>query len=350
MRVYNILILILLISTSLFAVELPKPPTQPATGYGGKNYKYNQIKIISSISKGFSGYYIFEPKDYKNTMAPIIVFIHGWAAIKPYAYRLFIEHLVKQGYIVIYPTYQRLIALPRKFTEHTVKDIKKALNKLYTSDYIKPDISNFGIIGHSAGGVIAANIGVIAIDDPEIPQPKFILSIEPGITTIPPESRKAGRGRSTSYVRIPLLDLRKLPPSTYLITISCDEDTNVFDQDAKKIYSDSVNIPPINKAHLIIHSDYHGYPPLIADHLAPLSIPVDNFLSVVPKDNKLFNKPINRIKANALDYYGFWKIADMLIDISFINNKSMNLNCSTAELYMGKWSDGTNVKKISIDN
>ena len=348
-----IIILLILISFDVSAgvgVQPPTPPPQPASGPGGKEYLYNNVKVTKH-SKGYFGYYIFEPEDYKQFTAPLIVFVHGWGAVYPYSYKAWIDHLVKKGNIVIYPTYQRIVSAPKKFTKHATDGLKRALEEIEKGNHIKPDLDRVGYIGHSAGGVIAVNFAVESLSDSNIPKPKFILSIEPGITTIPPESRKAARGRNTNNIRIPLLDVSKLPSNIYLITVSGDSDTNVFDHDAKKIYNETINIPKNNKAYIIMHSDYHGNPPLIADHFAPIAIE-GNYKEILNLTEnvapEVYNKRSTRSGANALDYYGTWKLSDMLIDITFNNKDFQNLNASFITHYMGEWSDGTPVKEITI--
>lgn len=60
------------------------------------------------------GYWLFEPTaprgggaDGVADVLPVVVFLHGFTAVDPARYRLWIDHLVQRGAIVIYPEYQR---------------------------------------------------------------------------------------------------------------------------------------------------------------------------------------------------------------------------------------------------
>jgi len=130
---------------------------------------------------------------------------------------------------VIYPVYQQPTTGPDYFTIFAATAIKDAIRNLYMrSKHIKPEINKFAVIGHSAGGLIAANLAAVAVNDITMPKPKFILSVEPGITSVPPESRRSERENANLYTVIPLYDLRKMCGNTFLITVVGEEDKNVF--------------------------------------------------------------------------------------------------------------------------
>src|ERR1017187_8621944 len=59
------------------------------------------------IGEGPRSYWIFEPDDPKpEARAPLVVFLHGWFAVNPGFYGAWIDHLVRDGKIVIFPRYQ----------------------------------------------------------------------------------------------------------------------------------------------------------------------------------------------------------------------------------------------------
>lgn len=92
------------------------PPTQPLDGPGGKNRCIYSKITETEYGRKDQKYYIFEPTDYHGRIAPVVAFIHGWLGTDPETYRLWIEHIVRQGIIVIYPVYQRLITVADYFT------------------------------------------------------------------------------------------------------------------------------------------------------------------------------------------------------------------------------------------
>src|SRR5215467_1456836 len=81
----------------------PTPPVQPASGPGGADGKY-KVKM-STFGFGSQFYWMFEPEGIRGS-APVIVFLHGWNATVPFGYRVWIDHIVSRGNIVIYPKFQ----------------------------------------------------------------------------------------------------------------------------------------------------------------------------------------------------------------------------------------------------
>src|SRR4051794_33801759 len=44
--------------------------------------------------------------------APVVLFLHGWGATTPSYYRPWLEHLAREGNVVLYPRYQDAIVTP----------------------------------------------------------------------------------------------------------------------------------------------------------------------------------------------------------------------------------------------
>jgi len=54
-------------------------------------------------------------------------------------------------------------------------------------------------------------------------------------------------------------------------------------------------------------------------------------------------------KTDALDFYGTWKLLDGLLDAAFYGrNRKYALGDTTEQRFMGRWSDGTPVKKLEV--
>ena len=352
LKVYHILFIFFIVLPLLAEGNNITPPEQPLFGPGGKDYQYNNV-LVSEYGRDEHKYYIFEPDNYEDRYAPLIAFIHGWGATGPHVYRLWIDHLVKKGNIVVYPVYQKAITGPDYYTFFAANAIKDAITKLYIGyKHIKPNINNFGIIGHSAGGIIAANLATMSTNDITMPRAKFVLSVEPGISTMPPERVRNNRENINTYTIIPLYDLREIRGETFLVTIVGGEDNNVFDYDAKRIYNGTSNIPLNNKDYIIMHSDYYSNPPLIADHYAPLALQAGSNplleATLKRRNPALYEQLTSRAAADALDFFCLWKLSDILIDMAFYNRNFEYFNGSHLESYMGVWSDGTNVKELTI--
>ena len=58
----------------------------------------------------------------------MVVFLHGWFAVNPGFYGAWIDHLVRDGRIVIFPRYQNDVGtLPQDFLPNALAAIRDAL-------------------------------------------------------------------------------------------------------------------------------------------------------------------------------------------------------------------------------
>ncbi len=338
---YNSL-LFLMLSSIILSSQLPAktvtPPGQPPSGPGGSDYRHNKVQK-SVFGRGDSQYWIYEPADPTPKAAPVIVFIHGWVATNPKIYGGWIKHLVRRGNIVIYPRFQAsILTPPGAFVPNTAYAIQDALEKLELPGHVRPMRNKFAMVGHSVGGTITANLAAGAASY-GLPHFKAIMCVEPAW-----QLDAAGRGKAFG-------DLSKIPSSTLLISLAGDMDLIVGDIGAKKVYALTTSIPPANKNLIILHSDLHGFPPLQADHLAPLSFDkeFDNGELLDPTHFTLAQ--YDKLTADALDYSGLWKLFDALTDAAFFHkNRNLALGDTPEQRSLGLWSDGQPVKEMTIVN
>jgi acetyl esterase/lipase len=316
-----------------------RPPGQPATGPGGSEYRH--AKMTQSVhGKGKDQYWIFEPADPTPKSAPVIVFNHGWNAMDPGLYGAWIEHVVRKGHIVVYPRFQMHFTLPRTFTENAINGVKDALERLRSARHVRPELDKMAVVGHSAGGVITANMAVLA-SSAGLPQPKALMIVEPGGTP----NRRGG---------IPLEDMSKIPRSTLVLVLVGDEDTLVRDRDAITIFDGITQIPADRKDYITLITDRHGEPALVADHLAPNATSETAITQGSGSGRRrggyrprLQNKLTGSV--DAIDYYGLWKLFDALTDAAFYGkNRKYALGNTREQRFMGDWSDGTPVKELLV--
>jgi pimeloyl-ACP methyl ester carboxylesterase len=343
---------IVLFSLTIFSAQRVTPPPQPATGPGGKQYAHTGV-TKNRYGAGNEEYWIFEPDTPKPASAPVIVFLHGWGGMNPLYYGAWLDHLVKRGNIVVYPRYQATLLTPiQAFTPSTLAAVKDAVKRLQTErGHIKPDLNKFAVVGHSVGGLLAANIAALA-DEAKLPKVRAVMSVEPGITESP--------------INIPLADLKQIPADTLLLALTGDQDTLVRDTDAKRVYYESTSVPAANKDYVTLVTDAHGAPSLQASHRAPTAMDrgYDSGEGVsgepaspsrVGNSSPRQNGPssqerrLETMMINALDYYGTWKLFDALCDAAFYGkNREYALGNTKEQRFMGLWSDGVPVKELKV--
>jgi pimeloyl-ACP methyl ester carboxylesterase len=224
-------------------------------------------------------------------------------------------------------------------THNAINAVKNAITRLQSEAHVTPQLDKFAIVGHSLGGAITANMAALATTV-GLPEPKAIMLAEPG---------EGGNIKA----HILNSDLSTISPNVLLQVVVGSEDTIAGSVIGKRIIKQTPQIPPPNKEFITIFSDYHGDPPLVADHFAPVA-PDDRYYSTGRK--KFFSllrwRSVNRIlgsKVDALDYYGFWKLFDGVRDTAFYGkNREYALGNTSKQRFMGRWSDGTPIKELRV--
>jgi dienelactone hydrolase len=317
------------------------PPGQAASGPGGSDYLHAGV-TKSVYGTDANQYWIFEPASPMPESAPLIVFSHGWTAMYPVGYEAWIEHIVRRGNIVIYPRYQAtLVTSPQEFTDNAIAAVKAAMDVLQTAGHVSPQLDRFALVGHSVGGLLTANMAALA-PTVGLPVPKAVMVIEPAIST----------SIHGIWPGVALEDLSAIPSSSLLLVVVGDQDQIAGDADAKRVFSGIPQIPAENKDYVILQSDSHGSPSLVADHYAPAGLPgygggLEATLATMMGLGD--SQTISKVALNALDYYGVWKLFDGLCDAAFYGkNRQCALGNTPEQRYMGTWSDGVPVKELVV--
>lgn len=291
MKTWTLLLILLLLSLNHVSGAPWDDQAVDSTSYG---------IIRESHGEGDGKYWIFRPS--RPGRYPVVVFIHGWAATEPLFYMAWIRHLVGRGNIVVYPRYQNLLDTgSENFTDNSAEALKDALMRIgneYSGELF--------LIGHSAGGIIAVNLA--SRDD--LPEPGAVLVVQPGVSE---EGRK-------------FENLTGIPPGTLLVVMAGDDDNITGTRDSYLIMEETPQIPSERKMFLLVRSDG----PLRADHLSPLAVS-DEFGVLV--DN--------------LDYSGYWKVLDILIELGGENRTLMDVDMERIQ-DMGNWSDGRPVQRMIL--
>ena len=344
--IFSLAGMIVTLVASLFP-QTPTPPIQPDAGPGGKQAIHQSV-VRNRYGAREKEYWIFEPDSPRPRVAPVIIFMHGWGGTNPLHYGAWIDHLVKRGNIVVYPRYQATLLTARQdFLPNTIAAIKDAFDRLQTeSGHVRPELKRVAIVGHSLGGLLAANVAAVASEE-DLPKMRAVMSVEPGLTRSP--------------ANVPLADLKKIPADTLLLSVAGDRDTLVDDADAKRIYYESTRVSENNKDFIKLVSDDHGRPNLIASHRAPTSPDrsYDNGegdRTVRPESRGVTQGIGTQLpgapqlpEVNALDYFGMWKLFDGLCDAAFFSkNREYALGNTSQQRFMGKWSDGVPVKELVV--
>lgn len=290
--------------------EIPAPPEGP----------HRSVRA-ESFGSGPRSYWLFEPIEPRPRKAPVVAFLHGWLAVNPGAYGAWIEHLTRRGLVVIFPRYQDdLVTRPDDFLPNARAAIRDGLDVLEGGPgRVRPDRERFALIGHSAGGNLAAQLAALGPES-GLPTPRAVVAIMPGEVAPRAEPR-----------------LDRIPNTTLLAVVAGDQDRIVGDLRARQIFEGARAIPRTRKKYILYRSDRRGPIPLVADHLSPTAV-LARFDS---GEGLLRQSQMARAGVDILDRFGFWRLADLTLDAAFAGQ---SLDAATgggrAFADLGHWGDG----------
>jgi len=316
----------------------PSAPPQPLQGPGSALAVHGEVRVQEGES-GARGWTAFTPAAPVPARAPVIVFCHGWGALDPAHYRAWIDHLVRRGNIVVWPNYQDGLLTPgERFLPNAVAGVRAALVALERAGGVRPDLDRVAAVGHSAGGVLAAQLAAVAARE-GLPRMRAVMAAEPG------DGSREGRRRAS----IPAVDLAAMPASTVFLVVVGADDHWAGEQVGLGLYDGATRVPRASKNVLELQSDAHGAPALIANHAAAGAAAADAAPRL--RNLQLGQRADFRHAGDvdALDGFGLWKPFDALLDTAFEQrNRDVALGGTDAQLWMGRWSDGVRVAPLRV--
>jgi pimeloyl-ACP methyl ester carboxylesterase len=280
--------------------------------------------VVNSLVRGTGTlqYWLFTPGSTgpggPPAKAPVIAFFHGYNALDPDTYRAWIDHLVKRGAMVVFPRFQQNAASPpAHYTADSITAIRNALDFISARGTAPlADSERFACIGHSIGGLTAANVAAIGPSQ-NLPVCRALMCVQSGKSTAwgPP------------FGVFPLADLSLLAPGTLLLSVIGDADVLNLDTDSRRIFWESTRIPFADKNFVIVHSDVQEGVTLSADH----------------------GSPATGSGADALDYHAYWKLSAALVDAAFYGtDRQFALGNTPDQRFMGAWSNGQPVAELTV--
>jgi len=351
---------ILLLAGSLSA-QAASPPPQPADGPGSiGDRKATVVKRL--LGRGAASSYAFYiTGGAPEAGRPVVVLLHGWGIVNPQSYGGWIDHLARQGWLVIMPRFQEVNRTrPSDAPAIAESLLKAALTDLASDAEAKPDLARVALIGHLAGAPLAMDVAADA-KTRDLPVPKLIFAVTPGGIASGPKSRG-----------ITLADLSGIDASTILITMVGDKDTRAADAAARRLLREASAVPLERKLFVRVLSDDHGFPALTATLASPAGVDTAYDGGAIkpgpePKDaakpppfrwspdmaltgeQQTLVSQVNLARVDALDYLGFWKTFDLAAAAAFGSADASSLKNNPRLADMERWSDGWPVKRLAVE-
>ncbi len=301
---------------------------QPTTGPGSATYQHDSV-LFHNYAEDADGFWLFEPALPTPKETNLIVFIHGYGGYNPMIYGQWIKHLVRKGNTVIYPRYQKTVfsPSPNKFSPNVVTGIRNAIKTIELSTtHIPTNSESLCIVGHSYGGILGAEI-TVNWENYDIPKPKGIFLCAPGTGPF-----KAAR----------LEDYAAMPTDVKLLVMVNENDYIVGDEMGVKIFDTAVNTPYRN----LIRQASDNANGISAGHNETYCVD-EAFDS--GHLNYTAKKALRITKTNAVDYYGYWKLFDGLIDCSRNGqNCEYAFGDTSQQRNLGMLVEGSEVKELTV--
>lgn len=319
-----------LLFRGFFAAAQDTPyPGQPLTGPGGAEYVHTSVAFFDAAAEA-DGYWLFEPADPKPDSAEVVVFMHGYGAYNPMAYGKWIKHLVAKGNIVIYPRYQKNLMWPRPeaFPENAAAGIRRALEELQKEDRVKPKTEKIAYIGHSYGGVIAANLAV-NWQKFDVPKPASMLLCEPG---------------SGPFKGARLPEYSGLADDLQMVVVVGEDDYVVGDEFGRLVFQTATNTPARNL--VIQHHCTDGRRWVGASHSEPYAYDLDFDTGV---RNYTSKRVLYTSRLNEVDFNCYWKFADALMASTREGCYSeLAFGDTPDQRWLGRWSNGKPLRELEV--
>jgi acetyl esterase/lipase len=349
----------------LVSARAATPPPQPADGPGGAGDRKATI-TKRLLGRGTTTTFAFYAAgSAPEAGRPVAIFLHGWGVVNPQSYGAWIDHLARQGWLVLFPRFQEVNRTrPADAPDLAESLVKAALSDLASDGEAKPDLGRVAMIGHLAGAPLAMDLAADAKSH-DLPVPKLIFAVTPGGIASGPKSRGIALG-----------DLAAIDSSTLVVAMVGDRDTRAADLAAKRLLREASAVPLERKLFVRALSDDHGFPALTATLAAPAGLDTAYDGGAIkpgpePKDAaKDAPKPppfrwsadmaltgeqqtlvsqVNFARVDALDYLGFWKTFDLAAAAAFGGSDATALKNNPRLADMERWSDGWPVKRLAVE-
>ena len=302
-----------------------QPPVQPDTGPGGREYRFQRVRD-ELVGQGATAAHMYVPRGIpRGERLPLVVFLHGYQAVEEFYYVAWIEHLVKRGAVVLYPTWQHRTSRLGALTRNAVTGVETGMRWLL-DEGVAVDPARVIFIGHSGGATLAVNLGVLAAQDNLVVKPRALLLAAPG---------RCVYCEQFGVVGIPFQDPSLLNRDVRLVVMGYQDDDVVGLDLGRFFFEQATSMPRESKSFLMVQTDETGSPTLLADHRTPAAATW---------------QALTDWKTDSLDYFGTWKIADALMACAFEGRLcDVALGEGPAQKSMGAWSDGTPVLPMLND-
>ena len=312
---------------------------------------------VVALGEGMHRVYIFLPAQPSVIgKAPVVFFEHGWQGMNPKNYGALIDHLAREGNVVIYPVYQENNeTAPQIVTAAAAEAERTALAELHRRG-MEIDPQRAIYFGYSMGAAIALNLAVQA-DTERLPAAQALVLVAPGDAIHVAQGEKA---------RSIWPNLKQLPATLPIAIVTGQDDFAIGLPSARKLAAGLCNvIMPDRRVLLILPADEHAGSKVSSGHGAVGSPDSRYDMEPTTPRAKLPKIIAGRmgyepsVSLNQLDFFGFWRVLDAVIDSlaaapstssRYVPPAEVFVTGTPAQTYLGTWADGTVYKPALVED
>jgi dienelactone hydrolase len=312
---------------------------------------------LVALGEGMHRVYIFLPAQPSLIgKAPVVFFEHGWQGTNPKNYGALIDHLAREGNIVIYPVYQEdNDTSPQIVTAAAAEAERTALAELQRRG-MEIDPQRVVYFGYSMGTAIALNLAVHA-EAEHLPTAQALIFAAPG------DAYHVAKGALAKSI---WPNLKELPATLPIAILTGQDDIAIGLPTGRKLAAALCNVTkPDRRVLLILPADAHAGSRTSSGHGAP-GAPDSRYDMELTTPRASLPKTIAgrtgfeiSTSLNQLDFFGFWRALDSVIDSlatapsnssRYVPPAEVFASGTPAQTYLGTWADGTPYKPAQIEN
>lgn len=364
---------------SLFSLVLIAPSAHAQTDrdltarFSPEAYRQRETHrdvLLRVIGEGAQRVYLFMPEQPAVTgKAPMVFLHHGWQGVNPKNFGSLIEHLVRTGHVVVFPTYQDSDKTPPQIvTDAAAGADRVALDVLEKDFGITPDPARVLYLGYSMGSAISINIAL----NPQrygLPAPRALVLMAPG------DAYHVAKGAQAKSI---IGSVKHLPANLPVALITGEADATIGLPTARLLAAQMCQIHPDRRVLMVLPSDEHLGDKVLAGHGSPgapdsrydFELSRNEFpLRISPRapTGQAVEMPDSFItqllgksgyersgSMNQLDFYGYWKVIDGVTQGLKTGVFPESVFSKTGQItreqtFLGAWPDGTPYKPAKVE-
>lgn len=280
---------------------------------------------VDTYGSGAKKYWVIYDSESEELSDNLIVFLHGYGASNPACYGGWINDIVTQGHVVVFPKFQSGTFFPRtaKFQSRVDEIIGQTVNQL--EEDMQLSVSTITFVSHSIGGVISSNLANQYGQSGKYEVGGLVL-VQPGF----------------KYLKLGKLDqYQQINKDAKVILVTGNKDFTAGSKFARHFYNTTPQLK--QKVMLTQYGDRNEFERIGSVHKEPIS---PDFNLDTGNRNLIIVGALMLGRIDQVDKYAYWKITEVMNNC--VSSRSCSITPESIPTYMGQWSDNKPIRPMEI--